>query len=117
MDDKLNPYTIGINLYTDNSVNSLYILISRSIITTNNNKIILYNNDSTKQIINETQFINVFKYVYNTEFPEKNNANLILENKDAQKLVRLKQAFKGNKFYKCEPMICEYLDKHLLGWR
>ena len=48
---------------------------------------------------------------------EKKDKDKILEHKDAQKLVKLKQAINGNKNYKCSSVIKEYLDNNLPNWR
>ena len=74
-EDYLNSFDINIDLYLDNSTNSIYKSIARAAIITGNNRILTFhsdvNGDSDTSVLNfvdQDKFVNVYNDVCNTEF-------------------------------------------------
>jgi superfamily II DNA or RNA helicase len=76
----LNPFEIRIDMYTENTNKSVFECIARSILTSDNNRVLTFHSDvntdrdtSVKNFVNETEFKECFDKVLKNEFPEKLN--------------------------------------------
>lgn len=81
-DDYLNPFDIRIDMYSENTNKSIYESIARSIIITNNNRVLTFhsdvNTDRNKSVLNFAKYkMRIFKDIFNDilekEFPNKKN--------------------------------------------
>ena len=77
-DDYLNPFEIRIDMYTENTNLSCYETIARGILTTGNSRVLTFHSDvntgrdtSVNNFVNEAKFRNIFRFIQETEFPNK----------------------------------------------
>ena len=76
----LNPFGIRIDMYTENTNKSVFECIARTILTSDNNRVLTFHSDvntdrdtSVKNFVNEIEFKECFYKVLKNEFPEKIN--------------------------------------------
>ena len=79
-EEYLNPFEIRIDMYTENTNKSVFECIARTILTTDNNRVLTFHSDvntdrdtSVKNFVNEPEFKECFDKVLKNEFPEKLN--------------------------------------------
>ena len=79
-EEYLNPFEIRIDMYTENTNKSVFECIARTILTTDNNRVLTFHSDvntdrdtSVKNFVNEPEFKECFDKVLKNEFPEKIN--------------------------------------------
>ena len=78
VEDYLNPFEIRMDMYTENTNNSVFESIARAILVSGNNRVLTFHSDvntdrdtSVKNFVNEREFKNIFKKIQKSEFPEK----------------------------------------------
>ena len=79
-EEYLNPFEIRIDMYTENTNKSVFECIARTILVSNNNRVLTFHSDvntdrdtSVKNFVNENEFKECFYKVLKNEFPEKIN--------------------------------------------
>jgi ribosomal RNA-processing protein 8 len=79
-DDILKLFDIRIDMYTENTTDSIYETISRAILTTGNNRVLTFHADvsedsksdtSVKRFVDDKLFRVAFNKIIQTEFPDK----------------------------------------------
>ena len=76
-EERLNPFEIRIDMYTENTNKSVYESIARSIFVSGNNRVLTFHSDvntdrdtSVNNFVNEYEFKRVFKDIQKKEFPK-----------------------------------------------
>ena len=79
-DEVLNSFEICVDMYTDNTNNSIYDAIARAILARNTNRVLSFHsgvngesNTNVWNFVNQTEFEIAFNKVQKAEFPEKAN--------------------------------------------
>ena len=78
LEDYLNPFTIQLDFYVENSNNSIFETIARTVLSTKNNRVLTFHADvntdrdySVINFVNQNNFIISFNKILNKEFPDK----------------------------------------------
>ena len=78
LEDYLNPFTIQLDFYAENTNNSIFETIARTVLSTKNNRVLTFHADvntdrdySVINFVNQNNFIISFNKILNKEFPDK----------------------------------------------
>jgi superfamily II DNA or RNA helicase len=79
-DEVLNPFEICVDMYTENTNNSIYDAMARAILARNTNRVLSFHsgvngesNTNVRNFVNQPDFEIAFNKVQKAEFPEKAN--------------------------------------------